>query len=62
MSELPGLSALLAVDARMLLPVAGLLLLMLGFARRSDVLTWVGAVGILALPALGVVDWVLAQG
>jgi len=61
MPDLPDLTALLG-DGRMLLPVAGLLLVMVGFARRSDALVWVGAAAILVLPGLRLVDWVLAQG
>ena len=48
-----------ALNWTFVVPVVGLILLLWGFARRTQPLLWMGLALLLVLPALAVVDRVL---
>ena len=48
-----------ALNWTFVVPVVGLILLLWGFARRTQPLLWLGLALLLVLPALAVVDRVL---
>lgn len=50
-----------ALDVTVVVPIVGLVLVMWGFARRSQPLIWIGVAALLVLPALALVDRVLAM-
>jgi hypothetical protein len=50
-----------SINPMLLIPVVGLVMLMWGWAKRIQPLIWFGLAAILALPALGVIDYVLHE-
>lgn len=52
---------LATLDPILLVPLAGLVLVMWGFARRNQPAVWIGLAAVLVLPAIALVERVLAM-